>query len=619
MDFKLQWERISMYIKNMNRVYVSMFLSFFLIDVLLRIYCVDFMYLSNAFTFAWIILIMSVITSLPIKYEKNFYICIYIIVLIYTCAQYIYFAIFDKFFWIKDAIVAKEGTAYGGYVLNTIDFGVISIFFVGIASMMICSRYISKQEDHHKQSYKGHLCAFILSGMVLCMLPSFLSGNQNETTWDGWKNQKKLYYDFTNQNRNIEISGIYHFLFRDLYHSLFVSDVDYTETYEELDAFFEEKKEFVQNEYSGIFKGKNIIFVMMESMDNFLITETYTPALQYMSEHGINFNQHHAAIFGAGGTFNTEFTSLTGYHSPNSGNAAYEFSNHDFSYSLPNVMSQEGYFSKSFHFNQGSYYNRRLMHSALGFQSHISLMDMGIDEDLAKYDSYMVEDHVSYNLMVDETPFFDFLITYSAHLPYSRSNNICKTQWNENKNLVDENLSVEENCIYLQAKETDDFFKSLLKRLYDDDLLENTVIVAYTDHIAYGLQDNELLDSLNKQQGDVLNERVPFIIFDYESDMRLNIDKVTNSTDILPTVLNLMGIKPSVYYLGNDALDEVYSGYVFFSDGSWFDGTVHYHDGSDVVMTNTMKEMNTNIAKRIDINNKVLQSDYFAYLKNKAK
>ena len=77
---------------------------------------------------------------------------------------------------------------------------------------------------------------------------------------------------------------------------------------------------------------------MMESMDNFLITEKYTPTLHYMRENGINFNQHYAAIFGAGGTFNTEFTSLTGFHSPNSGNAAYEFSKNNFSHSLPNIF-----------------------------------------------------------------------------------------------------------------------------------------------------------------------------------------------------------------------------------------------------------------------------------------
>lgn len=41
------------------------------------------------------------------------------------------------------------------------------------------------------------------------------------------------------------------------------------------------------NEYTGIFKDKNFIFVMMESMDDWLVNEEVTPTMYMMMQHGL--------------------------------------------------------------------------------------------------------------------------------------------------------------------------------------------------------------------------------------------------------------------------------------------------------------------------------------------
>lgn len=75
-----------------------------------------------------------------------------------------------------------------------------------------------------------------------------------------------------------------------------------------------------------------------------------------------------------------------------------------------------------------------------------------------------------------------------------------------------------------------------------------------------------------------------------------------------------MGITPSKYYLGNDALDPDYTGYVFFSDYSWYDGTTYDTSDYNGEITESIKQMNLDIYERIDINNKVLESNYFAHV-----
>jgi len=97
---------------------------------------------------------------------------------------------------------------------------------------------------------------------------------------------------------------------------------------------------------------------------------------------------------------------------------------------------------------------------------------------------------------------------------------------------------------------------------------------------------------------------------------KIETDKVNSQLDILPTVLNLFGIKyVEEYYIGKDIFDENYSGYVFFNDYSWYDGDVYVQDGA-IVQGEKMElaklyEMNDRINKLIRQNDLTLKYDYF--------
>ena len=101
----------------------------------------------------------------------------------------------------------------------------------------------------------------------------------------------------------------------------------------------------------------------------------------------------------------------------------------------------------------------------------------------------------------------------------------------------------------------------------------------------------------------------------------LTVEKTLNTADLLPTVLNLLGIDSGYDYIGSDAFDESYAGFVPFSNGSWisqglaYDAvekelTVLYGDGSQAT-PEFLAEMDSKVQTFVHINNLILDTDYY--------
>ena len=70
---------------------------------------------------------------------------------------------------------------------------------------------------------------------------------------------------------------------------------------------------------TGVFEGKNLMLIMLESIDTWMINEDYMPELYSLQQKSINFTRHYTPLFINAGTFNTEFAALTGLLTPNPG------------------------------------------------------------------------------------------------------------------------------------------------------------------------------------------------------------------------------------------------------------------------------------------------------------
>lgn len=119
--------------------------------------------------------------------------------------------------------------------------------------------------------------------------------------------------------------------------------------------------------------------------------------------------------------------------------------------------------------------------------------------------------------------------------------------------------------------ETDLFIGELVDRLTQEGLLEDTVLIFYADHYDYYMMDDQLNMQIKGVDNGNLLQHTDFFI--WSADLApTQIDKVTSSLDVLPTVANLFGLDTSGAFLaGHDGLGDQ-GGYVFFSDGSWYDG-----------------------------------------------
>ena len=169
-------------------------------------------------------------------------------------------------------------------------------------------------------------------------------------------------------------------------------------------------------------------------------------------------------------------------------------------------------------------------------------------------------------------------------------------------------------CIKRQAKETDYMFELLLQNLEEKGLIDNTILVVFTDHYLYTIEDKSILDNYKDTSNNLIN-KTPFFIWSKDGK-RTNINKVTSQLNILPTTLNLFGINyNSNNYIGKDALDPNYEGIVFFSDYSWYDGSIYVENGEITNNKNAtyeyLEEKNYYISHLTKKNDLALKYNYF--------
>ena len=184
--------------------------------------------------------------------------------------------------------------------------------------------------------------------------------------------------------------------------------------------------------------------------------------------------------------------------------------------------------------------------------------------------------------------------------------------------VIEREPMTEEECIRRQAKETDYMMELLLQNLEEKNLLDNTVIVAFSDHYLYTVEDKTILDKYKETSNNLIN-KTPFFIWSKDTKKN-NINKVTSQLNILPTVLNLWGVDYNPNnYIGRDALDNNYDGIVFFSDYSWYDGNVYVENAEVInnknISNDKLEEKNyyvSNITKKNDL---TLKFNYFKYIK----
>lgn len=599
-------------------------LPFFIADIVLRyslnpIVLNQFRYnaIPVLFSVFWVMLFVYFCWGiLPEKIGRIVYLVLVNLFGAWFFANYLCFKILSRFLWLEDIFLAGEASDYIASVFTYINIKTIICIIIYLASVIIAYRMWEKPQFNHRYIKYIPLDLCILG--IICVqifMNVSIKKDKEVGAWEVWEKPTLVYDKFQDSNKSLGVAGFYQYTLKNFYRMVTKSKLSLADEQTVIDYF--ENKNIKDNEMTGILKDKNVIFVLMESMDDWIINEKYTPTIKYMMDNGINFKNHYMPNVGMGYTFNAEFAANTGYYCPSSESSASIFTKNAFPYSLGNILKNMGYRTASFHYNTKDFYNREAMHKRFGYDKYVSFMKY-LSIEKCVQDTEAVKSDELYDMMTkteNGEKFLDFIITYSAHLPYNIEDNKLKGAKENYSQLIDENISEELNNLYLLAHDTDEFFKLLLKMLKEDGIFEDTVIIGFTDHYAYGVQDYELLKEMTLNVGSEIFERVPFFIYSPGLEHK-TVEKVTSAIDIMPTIANLLGAEDRRYYVGNDAFDASYNGIVYFPDGKWYDGNILFEPNSDTTYTDEERQYIINTNKYIDdiksISDYVVSTNYFA-------
>lgn len=582
------------------------------------------------FTLSWIFFVLGASLFYKKKIGKTIYIIFFILSFAIYTVNNIYYSMTGTFFDFSMVLLAGEGSEYFLDAIKDCNIWVYILMVPIIGSFILGLKFYPSRNKTNLKSVIKVFFAFLILHFII----PFLLGTPNEElTWSTWRNPRNIYMSFNDNNKSMMVSGIYEYTARNFY----VTFIKAKKTTNEEDLTFleeeynkEETKE--TNKYTGKYKDNNLIIVQLEGIDNWLITEEDTPTLYKMMNNSINFTNHYSYYNGGGSTFNSEFAVNTGFITPLSYTQnAYTFNKNTFPYSLAHLFKNEGYTVNAFHMNTSEYYSRGVNYKNWGYDNYYGLVDLGTYKD----DSYVLDRELILNetfkeKMFENEKFVNYIITYTNHMPFTTEKGNCrkllKLDYLSENNLEELPKDyvypemTEESCARRQAKETDYMMELLLNELTERNLLDNTTIVVFTDHYLYTLSDQTILDKYKETDNNLINH-TPFFIWHNNKDKK-TIKEVTSQLNVLPTVLNLYGIDHnSNYYIGTDALDNNYHGSVFFSDYSWYDGSI-YVDGGIIIKGKEidsllLEDKNYYINYLIKKNDLTLKYNYFKQIKER--
>lgn len=605
--------------------------AYFLVEVFALLLIKPTEYTCLLFGICWSLLLSSVSLMLPRLAGRIFFGVTYFFSALWTVAQTGYNIFFNRMMWLRDMFYAGEGADY----LSSVLAGFSWLWWVGLVLLVAIG--VALIWKFPKQSGKifarsPYVLLIAASIAILCLLPEsiFLKDQEiwgTRSEYGQSSSYRATYTTMYDAKKLYNICGTYHLTFRDVWkHHLYPLTPAYRSEINaqvaQLDDYFAQRGEKQENEMTGIFQGKNVILVLMESMDDWMITPQDTPTLSKLMDEGINFTNFYTPGYGTARTINSEFCMNTGIYLPTNGQYVFNYVTNDWDQAIAAQMANNGYTSEVFHYNTPEFYSRGAFEPAMGYNAYHCYADYNSDKD-ALYDDCLLFDIPELNdLFFREGQTFNTIITRSAHLSYKYNevlSHYALKQYPQYRGLYG---SEEEDCARVKAKLVDDMFARLLQELEEKGQLHNTVIIGMTDHYTYGYKNTQELLALSGVEEEILLEKTPCFIWASDGPA-MDVEKTLNTADLVPTVLNLVGIDSPYNYLGQDTFDPRYVGYALFPDGSWASegvfckavsgGEVEILENRDnkEITGEYLDEMATRVRNFITVSNLLLTADYY--------
>ena len=379
------------------------------------------------------------------------------------------------------------------------------------------------------------------------------------------------------------------------------------------------------NKYTGMFKDKNLIVIMLESVNDIIINEEDYPNFYKMYNDGWHWQNNYSPRNSCS-TGNNEMSAMTSLYSIYNTCTANKYKENTYFQAIFNLFNNKDYKTFSAHNYTEHYYFRNEIHTNMGSGKYTGVEELGIeysnqyknwssDEDFMKVVLEMLEDY-------EDGKFMTWLTTVSSHQPYYYSS-IEGDMYLELYEDLDINKDLKRYKSKLKI--LDNALGILLEGLKEKGILDDTVIVMFGDHYPYGLSTDTINSVLDYDTGvDFEAERVPFVIYNSELESK-TFNEYTSYINILPTLANLFDLSydPRLY-MGSDILSEDYESLVVFADGSWKNEYAYYNASKTDIeyftdKTYSLEELqsiNQIIDTKIKMSSLAIKNNYFNYLYN---
>ena len=409
------------------------------------------------------------------------------------------------------------------------------------------------------------------------------------------------------------------------------------ETLLSMHKYFASQPGTKQNEYTGMFKGKNLIVITAEAFSHYVIDPVRTPTLYRLATKGIHFTNYYQPAWGVS-TSDGEYSHLLGLVPKAGLNSMKASAENNLYFTLGNQTSRLGYLTLAYHNNSNTYYGRNLTHPNLGYSKFIAMGSglEGIEKVWPRSDLQLMQNSVQDYINSDQ-PFSIYYMTVSGHAEYTWAGNMMAYR---NKDTVAD-LPLSEPCqAYLACNmELEYAMKYLVEQLEAAGKADDTVIVLTADHYPYGLETEssdktEKYKYINELAGHTIDTNAELhknalIIWSgcLEDQEPIEVTDPCYSLDILPTVSNLFGLEyDSRLLVGRDVFSDaaplvLFRNYSCITDKGYYNASTHEFQvasgvsfASEEEQENYIKNISNIVKNKVTYSKYILEEDYYDLL-----
>lgn len=433
----------------------------------------------------------------------------------------------------------------------------------------------------------------------------------------------------------------------------------YDKAMKEFRTYYEDREKKESNKYTDIFKGKNVLVIHAESMQNNLLSKSFngievTPNLNRLASQGMYFSNFYSQV-SVGTSSDTEFTYNTSLMPTQNGTAFVSYFDRTFN-SIPKYMNELGYHTFVMHANNADFWNRRTMYNSLGYNKFYSKENYDVNSSnsiglgLSDKDFFKQSIPKIKKIAEKNQSWYGLMIMLTNHTPFSDVEKYGEFDLSIKEKIVNDNgIEEEVTYPYLEGKKLGNYYKSahyadealgeFLTSLDENGLLDNTVLIIYGDHDArisrkdydfeanYDRNTNSRLDKNdpNYKEYDTyqyeLGRKVPFIIWtkDMEkTELNMEVTDVMGMYDVMPTIGNMFGFY-NEYQLGRDIFNVTSKNIVVFPNGNWVTNNLYYNSqkgeyysiNNEAISEEEIKENNAYASKLLSVSNNIIIFDLF--------